>query len=203
MPKNKSVNYKVKTGVTVKVATRYGKSWNCPVRRHVLHLEDTKQDNGKFDSDKFQACREQTCAYPCSECYRFSKSMDIAGVRGDILHDILRSEGFFSQMEISKRERPKEYKVLDETIGVIAIYIQRVAKGHVMGLAAEVKKSIPGEKIYRMFDDYLGIIQVVASIEYWEEKYLLSRMHQEIQGVSSSFNLELSRALEKVKLCDV
>ena len=129
--------------------------------------------------------------------------MEIAGERSDILYEILKSKGFIDQMETSKREKPKDYKVLDETIDTIATYIQRVAKGHAMGLAAEVKKSIPGEKIYRIFKSYLGLIQVVASIEYWEEKYFLSRMHQEIQHADSSFNPELTKALEKVKLCDV
>ena len=203
MPKKRLQTVKVTSEVTQKVTTRYGKTWNCPVRRHVLHLEGQRRDNSEFQEDKFPACRDQTCANPCGKCHHFDTTREIAGERGDILHKILKSEGFFSQMETSKREKPKDYKVLEETICIIATYIQRVAKGHVVGLAAEVRKAIPGEKIYRTFDDYLGIVQAVASMEYWEEKYLLSRMYQEIQHVGSSFNLELNKALEKVKLCNV
>ena len=123
--------------------------------------------------------------------------------RKGFLNNILETEGFFQQMEVTVREKGRsseEFKLLRDALYGMAAYLQFLDKGHRVGLAAEIRKAIPGHKIYRMFGEYFGLVQVVASVEYWEEKYRLSRMEHAILTVGSGFNVTLSKQMNLMHL---
>ena len=113
----------------------YGESWSVPVRRHILQNEE-KLD---LHEDKFFFCRKE--GHICHKNSEYELTQVIVKQRKGFLNNILETEGFFQQMEVTVREKGRsseEFKLLRDALYGMAAYLQFLDKGHKVGLAAEI-----------------------------------------------------------------
>ena len=165
------------------------------LRQHVL-IDEASSEH--FLDEKI-VCSDN-CSPFCNEAKKLSDE------RCELINKIFSADGFFDQMEETRREKgveSKEYKLLLQVSDATKTYLDRVLKGNLVGLAADFKKTVPGEEINAIFDNNFGIIHVVACMECWEEKLRLKKMSNALilnVVLCNGYNEELFNVLEQVKV---